>query len=1593
MSKKFKAQASSARAASAAFGSSSVAFGSPSSGFQTAASSLSYIAEQPHLGAISNPNLVVALRNLSKKDSTTKTKALEDVEDYVRSAKSAEDIDSGLLDAWVALYPRTSIDNARRVRQLAHPLQGSLTVISGKRIAPYLPKVVGSWLSGTYDSDRAVARAAQESLALSFNTEEKRGALWDIYKTALIDYAEDAIFVQTSKTLSDERSTTPEDAEVKFVRVAGNAMHMLSQLIKNHFSGNTRNQAEASSRISEVVQNKKLWQYSYHDDPSLRRAACILVTVCAQSLPGSLDWTAVSASFIGKALHSSQLGSSGQLSEALLALTTLRPEIWTTDYTSKTTALKRLLQYLRMGSQRGPTSFWKNIPPLLKKIPSQLCFGDQADGGIDEQALTSLLDALQAGITSSDEPRQNLETAWFTYVEVSFWAIRMIDTEESKSAFLSKNVSPLMDKYVAPEAQQAGAFPTSSGARIAGSILDNVLGYGLRPSFERTWHQLCQQLVDSMKLSMPETSKDFTKSQDAVMARSQRLFGLKKFVLEAEKLGAAEKTYASTVFQQADNDVMLAAIELLKSRNGKPYAAACILEDISAKSDSAETMRLLTDFLSTDGLRLLQSPSAEYIMNIVIRTKQALEPFASELIRSEDSSYAIKALSNLLRGVSEEDLSRLENLQQFVLHKISDDLENGSVQSSTTAILQNPAIQSTEFRRLCDQQILEQLSSDASPSSQQATLRFLSNFLTNSRSSLSTLSDLLNGALLSKLLLLADSDNPETAELATSLTSKLKSTSSSSGSAAASSTVVVTDQLAGKGTPLSIFALIDLSKEVLRDAPSEATDARASLMPSISQWQGALGSHMSGRRPFPLTVTSSLHGLLFMIEEKNVHPPADDVRDGDEFSLLFRLVLYATRMLSDTAIMERLSSEHVRTLYYYYPLALQLVNEKLTLEPANNIWENTSDEVTEEAAAILSEGNALVQQWLAAEPMIEIWTQDIRSVTDLTFWSYLRGLTFADIVSRFVDEHGPAHIMSLFEAELRDIHRSPEVVRSASLICACRDHIIGSQQGRKTLNELVAACTDLKANSLSASGLRSLVLLDLLLNGSSEPLEGIPSQRVVFLMQTLLRLSTDSSVALEYQTLAMRILDPILTATRDIYGDHWSQLLEHSVSIWQSGNDLNENLPLLHASLRLYARLRILVYSEDANEDLVDAWKAAQDSLDEGLLQVLQIFGAQSMQTDQPRRITAELLRRQLSRVSFGHNTDLYALLSSPEDPIRASAYDLLHRSIPVGQEQISMEVALENKAARLPEELLSLLADDPGATYQLRQSYLLGWHLVFDHFTTASYKLQELYAADIKEKNVLPGLLDLLCEICRITSGRHLDASKFDVTSYEYGSSDNDEQEQQRLGTHLYYRCLLYLPSLTRGWFIEQKNRVKAPLESWTQRYFSPTLMVAATRTVIDWVATQPQDENEAPVTVKTSLSGSEAVASIAVDPESPPISLAISLPSTYPLDSPTVASRSRVGVSEKNWQSWLRTFQIIIFSTGSIIEGLVAFRRNVQGALKGQSECAICYSIIGTDMQTPNKRCGTCRNTFHGACLFRWFKSSNSSSCPLCRNNFNYA
>eukprot|EP00835_Amoeboradix_gromovi_P004633 NODE_372_length_9892_cov_0.272644.p1 type:complete len:1071 gc:universal NODE_372_length_9892_cov_0.272644:6158-9370(+) len=116
--------------------------------------------------------------------------------------------------------------------------------------------------------------------------------------------------------------------------------------------------------------------------------------------------------------------------------------------------------------------------------------------------------------------------------------------------------------------------------------------------------------------------------------------------------------------------------------------------------------------------------------------------------------------------------------------------------------------------------------------------------------------------------------------------------------------------------------------------------------------------------------------------------------------------------------------------------------------------------------------------------------------------------------------------------------------------------------------------------------------------------------------------------------------------------------------------------------------------------------------------------------------------------------------------------------------------------------------------------------------------------------------------------------------------------------------------------------------------------------------------------------------------------------VPQYYPLHPIHIAGIERIGVTEHLFKSWLIASRLLIsHKNGSLYDGIELFSRNVQGHFDGQTECTICFSIIGViDKTLPTKKCLTCSNKFHGGCLQRWFKESKQTNCPLCRSLFRF-
>ncbi|KAF9921104.1 hypothetical protein BGZ65_010638, partial [Modicella reniformis] len=246
-------------------------------------------------------------------------------------------------------------------------------------------------------------------------------------------------------------------------------------------------------------------------------------------------------------------------------------------------------------------------------------------------------------------------------------------------------------------------------------------------------------------------------------------------------------------------------------------------------------------------------------------------------------------------------------------------------------------------------------------------------------------------------------------------------------------------------------------------------------------------------------------------------------------------------------------------------------------------------------------------------------------------------------------------------------------------------------------------------------------------------------------------------------------------------------------------------------------------------------------------------------------------------------------------------------------------------------------------------------------------------------------------------------DLSRWDITDYQVAGIDLSSPEIgfPLLAGHLYYTCLANVPSLVRIWWTECKLRqLNIAVESMTEKYFSPLLIShelaslakaqqasaqggqAAAAAALSGIS---DDLNQ--LQIKASKATSEVTASFKIEDST--VEIAIRLPANFPLRQVEVEGLQRVGVDDGRWRAWLFAVAgVIAAQNGSLVDALSLFRRNVGLHFEGVEDCTICYSIVSLqDRSLPNKTCKTCKNRFHGSCLYKWFKTSSSSSCPLCR------
>ena len=120
--------------------------------------------------------------------------------------------------------------------------------------------------------------------------------------------------------------------------------------------------------------------------------------------------------------------------------------------------------------------------------------------------------------------------------------------------------------------------------------------------------------------------------------------------------------------------------------------------------------------------------------------------------------------------------------------------------------------------------------------------------------------------------------------------------------------------------------------------------------------------------------------------------------------------------------------------------------------------------------------------------------------------------------------------------------------------------------------------------------------------------EKVPTQRLVFFVKHLVQCLQSKELSRGLTSEIFKALTAVLPFIKEIYGAHWSDLFEVLGSLWESGEAIEDYLPVLHSSFRLFNCLKSLA-TDESNDDLEDAWIAAQKTHPERLVHLLTEFG------------------------------------------------------------------------------------------------------------------------------------------------------------------------------------------------------------------------------------------------------------------------------------------------------------------------------------------------------------------------------------------------
>lgn len=1515
-------------------------------GFQV---SLNYFTALPDASILPDSNLIVIFKSLLKRDSITKEKSLNDFLKLFEEPTDSLKNDLTIL-SWIQMYPKLAIDNSRTVRILSHQIQGKFVQLGGKTFAKYLKSSIPLWLLGTLDNDRVVSNATQKSLLESFqNDKSKIEKIWIIFNEQLINFICTAIAYENNDSLSDKRYTKESDLILKYERIINGTILMLIKAIDLIKNGNQH----FDPKIEFVLNNDTFWNYMGTSiEPKtlnlslfksyLLLLKCVFDSDSTKFLEKIEDinglYKLVSKSFL-KNVKLKSSSNSVIYSNIIL-------QFWDT--------LIALTNFSN-GSIKVKKNFWDYAgSKAFSRVSDYLKFGHCSLNPVYFSLLfhfMRLSHALNTPIDFNDH-----EVAHAILVKINCSDLRKIPDFN----YLEKAIEYMFSTFKLFSLKISSQL-TKDLLIILFTTLDEI---SKRPNNKRRDSVIAKLTEEIADLNCNKFNEDFESEFKSIIATPELELSFEGVKCESSPFAIID-TYFS-VFNigervqsfilnlidviEEDTSISLLSIVFHTVSSFVNHFSGTISDNIYDFIEISPSF-IEADFTEPPISLLLSVLENDFVENV--KTSNIVNDFFLKLKMCKPERVP-EFLLQLLNYINIEDERELFLDVINYIHKISEKADMNETETKLT------------YKFVTNSKVLENLLKNLS-SSESKNLQFIK----GSASSINL-----------EILLQKDTSEVMTVAWSNVLDSQV---------------CLFLQRISEQKDYFrkSLFEYITVNSNIKTNFHDLINFLDGDF--PINEIMELIKSSIAQLSSIDLSIANPLEGNIGLLPEAT-----STVLNGRLFTL-GKFLTTAFEMKQDVKILlpAAFIGEYIDDSVYLLESISDLEYiqslRRHIFRLLTNFMETSKIESLIEVFINGGEPNDQVSQLVFH--LVELSASD----EDYRFYAarvnYLIFCHFFEKLDNSRFEAIPINFNKLISRPL-DL---AVIVKSASKF------LISSSKFDRIRNYVFAEILGVKGEErILTDGLKWITLCTNFLS-LDEPYEIISSHRLLMILKHL-ELFLDSGIAFESKFLNFRVqltrlcsgLLCCLQSPPNILFDLSIRLVEENLA--------QSQLAPSYINLRYFTFKLILILKRSDNlteihEDLIDLMLNEDvRSHDERIKnQAMQLL----LQLNERAYISFDWSKELIS----SNIDELYSLFSNSEfvSVQRVCAY-MIKKTIVLDQQDLVVEYQLGKSTLNEEEKRMKVLVPEilvdniVGFEYdelelerpEVVTKLLWSWILIFTFFEDVTYSMRSDYINQLKEADVIEKLLDYIFYSVPTTNSKILKNTLYSLESIEsYDlkvgiTEDSIRGEQDFLLLHLYYLSAKFLASNVQFWFKAIRDKqLKLRIEKFTTLYVSPILIDKILNEVS--IAKPDFEKRYDNMTLKINTVSREVKSVYIIDDQT--MEMVIKLPQDFPLGNVMVEGPLRLGVKEKQWKAWLMVTQSIISHTdGTIVDAIEVFNRNVNLHFSKFEDCAICYSILHQDLSLPTKVCPTCSNKFHAACLYKWFKSSGSSTCPLCRSAFNF-